>query len=423
NGIAPGLLPPNLVTNVTLPTDKRILVAKDLNTLLTAYEASLGCAVDFWKVDQQAFLGDRERELQRGYQRDLADLATRKSVVWCMAHSPVVWEEGFLQGLSEGGDRIIRTSDDYFQDVPASHAWHIHTNAQNSLLFTPGSPLITPDWDMVDPSSLPQLIARCLSSGPILLSGDISNFLSPAHPSLLFLDACQGRVGRVWAPGTASDLPVRVLSDVRGGRGCLVVEVGSTGLERYGDGRVRAGPGGGSTILGLFNVAERSTRVGDRISPSDWGGPLSERWAVWMFFAERFEVVHVKGDVAVEVGMGGVEVVTVCPLVEIGRWFVGCVGVLDRYVGAAAVSFLEIGLVDEGREIVEMVVGLKTRGGRVGIVVSLCGVERDDDGRMVWVCVRDEVAGVVFGAVARGDVRDHFLEVEVEGKRVEVAMG
>jgi hypothetical protein len=63
---------------------------------------------------------------------------------------------------------LVRNSDDFFPEVPASHPWHIFCNAHNSLLTQHLN--VLPDWDMFQ-TSHPwagfHAAARCVSGGPI----------------------------------------------------------------------------------------------------------------------------------------------------------------------------------------------------------------------------------------------------------------
>ena len=66
---------------------------------------------------------------------------------------------------------LVRNSDDFFPEVEASHAWHVFTNAHNSL-FTQHLNIL-PDWDMfqtVHDYSGFHAAARCVSGGPIYIT-------------------------------------------------------------------------------------------------------------------------------------------------------------------------------------------------------------------------------------------------------------
>lgn len=65
----------------------------------------------------------------------------------------------------------IRTSDDFFPDVPAAHPWHLWANAHNCLLMQHLN--VIPDWDMFQtshPFATFHAAARCISGGPIYIT-------------------------------------------------------------------------------------------------------------------------------------------------------------------------------------------------------------------------------------------------------------
>ena len=68
---------------------------------------------------------------------------------------------------------MVRNSDDFFPDIPASHPFHIFTNAHNSV-FTSHLNII-PDWDMFQthhPYSAFHAAGRCVSGGPIYITDE-----------------------------------------------------------------------------------------------------------------------------------------------------------------------------------------------------------------------------------------------------------
>ncbi|KJZ71545.1 hypothetical protein HIM_09083 [Hirsutella minnesotensis 3608] len=66
---------------------------------------------------------------------------------------------------------VMRNSDDFFPEVPASHPWHVWTNAHNTILTQYLN--VLPDWDMfqtVHDYSGFHAAARCVSGGPIYVT-------------------------------------------------------------------------------------------------------------------------------------------------------------------------------------------------------------------------------------------------------------
>lgn len=132
------------------------------------------CAITGVKTDAQFFLDmivdapDR-RSLTTEYQDawTIAHLRHFSSrAISCMSQSPQLL---FHSQLPTNKPRLlVRNSDDFFPEVPASHPWHIFCNAHNSLLTQHLN--VLPDWDMFQTShewASFHGAARCVSGGPI----------------------------------------------------------------------------------------------------------------------------------------------------------------------------------------------------------------------------------------------------------------
>ncbi|PNY24554.1 galactinol-sucrose galactosyltransferase 6, partial [Tolypocladium capitatum] len=66
---------------------------------------------------------------------------------------------------------LVRNSDDFFPEIPASHPWHVWANAHNSIFMQFLN--VLPDWDMfqtVHDYSGFHAAARCVSGGPIYVT-------------------------------------------------------------------------------------------------------------------------------------------------------------------------------------------------------------------------------------------------------------
>ena len=66
---------------------------------------------------------------------------------------------------------LVRNSDDFFPEIPASHPWHVWANAYNSIFMKHLN--VLPDWDMfqtVHDYSEFHAAARCVSGGPIYIT-------------------------------------------------------------------------------------------------------------------------------------------------------------------------------------------------------------------------------------------------------------
>ncbi|KAF2084466.1 glycoside hydrolase family 36 protein [Saccharata proteae CBS 121410] len=133
--------------------------------------------VDSVKTDAQFFLDELDdaparRSLIKTYQ-DAWSISTLRyfsaKAISCMSLVPQII---FHSQLKTNKPRImVRNSDDFFPEVPASHPWHIFCNAYNSL-FTQHLNVL-PDWDMFQtshPWASFHAAARCVSGGPIYIT-------------------------------------------------------------------------------------------------------------------------------------------------------------------------------------------------------------------------------------------------------------
>lgn len=116
-----------------------IVDAPDRRSLITEYQ-------DAWTIAHLRHFGSR--------------------AISCMSQSPQLL---FHSQLPTNKPRLlVRNSDDFFPEVPASHPWHVFCNAHNSLLTQHLN--VIPDWDMFQTShewASFHGAARCVSGGPI----------------------------------------------------------------------------------------------------------------------------------------------------------------------------------------------------------------------------------------------------------------
>lgn len=135
--------------------------------------------VDSVKTDAQFFIDELtspsdRRSLIKSYQ-DAWSIAHLRhfgaTVISCMSQTPQIL---FHSQLPNNKPQIlVRNSDDFFPEVPASHPWHIFCNAHNSLLTQHLNAL--PDWDMFQTSHAYagfHAAARCVSGGPIYITDE-----------------------------------------------------------------------------------------------------------------------------------------------------------------------------------------------------------------------------------------------------------
>ncbi|EOA81496.1 hypothetical protein ACJQWK_10887 [Exserohilum turcicum] len=141
------------------------------------YQFLSSCGVDSVKTDAQFFLdelqdADDRRELIKSYQ-DAWSIAQLRyfsaRAISCMSQAPPLMF--YSQFLSNRPRMLLRNSDDFFPEVPASHPWHIFCNAHNSI-FTQYLNIL-PDWDMFQTShdyAAFHAAGRCVSGGPIYIT-------------------------------------------------------------------------------------------------------------------------------------------------------------------------------------------------------------------------------------------------------------
>ncbi|KAF1951664.1 raffinose synthase protein-like protein Sip1 [Byssothecium circinans] len=141
------------------------------------YQFLNSTGVDSVKTDAQFFVdeldcADDRRDLIQAYQDAWSISHLRyfsAKAISCMSQVPQII---FHSQLPSNKPRILlRNSDDFFPEVPASHPWHIFCNAHNSI-FTQYLNIL-PDWDMFQTShewASFHAAARCVSGGPIYIT-------------------------------------------------------------------------------------------------------------------------------------------------------------------------------------------------------------------------------------------------------------
>jgi len=184
--------------------------------------------------DRQTFTSTYQSAWTQAHLRHLTGKA-----ISCMSMVPQILYHSFLPTTTP---RImLRNSDDFFPDVPTSHAWHVFVNAHNALFVQHLN--VLPDWDMFQsshPYSGFHAAARCLSGGPIYITDtpgehDVNliqqmTALNPRGQTVILRPSTVGKTMGVY--------------DKYDERGVLKIGV-------Y-DGKSETGTG----LLGVFNIAE-----------------------------------------------------------------------------------------------------------------------------------------------------------------------
>lgn len=141
------------------------------------YKFLVDCGIDAVKTDAQFMLdtwvgASSRRDLINTY-LDTWTIATLRhfsaKAISCMSQFPQALFHS--QMPTNRPTILVRNSDDFFPEIPASHPWHVWTNAHNSIFMKYLN--VLPDWDMfqtVHEYSGFHAAARCISGGPIYIT-------------------------------------------------------------------------------------------------------------------------------------------------------------------------------------------------------------------------------------------------------------
>jgi len=213
------------------------------------YSFLSSAGIDSVKTDAQFFLDELEnatdrRNLIRTYQDAWIINSLRyfsAKAISCMSQIPQIL---FHSQMPSNKPRLlVRNSDDFFPEVPASHPWHIFCNAYNSL-FTQHLNVL-PDWDMFQtshPWASFHAAARCVSGGPIYIT-DV-----PGKHNVELIHQMTAKTPRgdtvILRPHTVG----KTIEAYTGYDEHVLLKIGTyVGMARTGTG-----------ILGIFNVSQRS---------------------------------------------------------------------------------------------------------------------------------------------------------------------
>lgn len=158
---------------------KMLVVAKeDVSRFYNDFYTFLrDCGIDAVKTDAQFMV---DTWVEAGARRDLIKtyldawtLSTLRhfgaKAISCMSQIPQALF--YSQMPTNRPTILVRNSDDFFPEVPASHPWHVWVNAYNAILMKHLN--VLPDWDMfqtVHDYSGFHAAARCVSGGPIYVT-------------------------------------------------------------------------------------------------------------------------------------------------------------------------------------------------------------------------------------------------------------
>ena len=321
-----------------------------------SYLSSVG--IDSVKTDAQFFLdlledAEDRRRFTEAYQ-DAWTIASLRyfsyRTISCMSLAPQIIFHSQLPNNKPSF--VLRNSDDFFPEVPASHPWHVFCNAHNAL-FTRFLNA-TPDWDMFQtkhPYSSFHAASRCVSGGPICITDepekhdlDVISQISAPTVRGTTVTLRPGVVGRT----------LDVYHDYNEGH---ILRIGSyTGWARTGSG-----------IMGLFNMhpSEASCIVPLLDFPgihSDSTGQYVVRAHTSGIVTECMRPLDRESLVAVRLESKGWEILTAYPTQSFtlkgshgcntkdgGLTHVAVLGLLGKMTGAAALVSSDIVLAENGR--------------------------------------------------------------------------
>jgi raffinose synthase len=213
----------------------------------------------------------------------------------------------------------MRTSTDFWPDIPKSHGFHLYTNAQVSLWF---GQFVHPDWDMFasgHPKGAYHAAARAISGGPVY----VADAPEQVDAGLLRkLVAADGGIFR------CRDIARPCLD-------CLMHDPTREPVLLKLFNRNAHG-----SVIGVFHAQtgdDAATPLSGAVSPSDIPGWACGRAAVWAHRAGTLAILEPGESLAVVLDPGEWELFTLAPF-EDG---LAVLGLADKFNSGGAVVDLE----------------------------------------------------------------------------------
>ena len=315
------------------------------------YKFLLSSGVDTVKTDAQFFLdslddaNDRRRFIT-AYQDAWTIASLRYFSVKAISSMSQIPQILFHTQLpTDKPCLMVRNSDDFFPDIPSSHAWHIFTNAHNAVFTSHLN--VLPDWDMfqtLHPYASFHAAGRCVSGGPIYFTDE------PGKHDLILLKQMTARTTKGNSVILRPDIVGKTTNVYTANREERLLKVGTF-----------VGGKGGTSILGCFNVSER--QICELVHLSDFPGiEPGEEYAIRSFrTGELSRAMTLESQfpmVSLDVEVKGWEILTAYPL----RSFtlrgsqglkdltkLAVLGLLGKMTGAAAVVGSSMQVEETGR--------------------------------------------------------------------------
>lgn len=324
-----------------------VVAAEDASRMYDDFYAFLAAAgVDSVKTDAQFFLDlllhapDR-RALMQEYQdawtvAHLRHLGSR--AISCMSQTPQIL---FHSQLPHNKPRLlVRNSDDFFPEVPASHPWHIFCNAHNSL-FTQHLNVL-PDWDMFQTShewASFHAAARCVSGGPIYFTD------YPGKHDIKLIGQMTAQTPRGKTVILRPHIVGKATNPYNTYDALALLKVGTyVGFARTGTG-----------ILGVFNVTGQY--LNEFVGLAEFPGTEEGDYVVASFTSGEISQAMRRGQqhamIGIDLEAGGWDILTAYALrkfeVRQQSVSVAMMGLLGKMTGAAAVTGCDMYVEDNGR--------------------------------------------------------------------------
>ncbi|KAK5126807.1 hypothetical protein LTR85_009741 [Meristemomyces frigidus] len=384
-----------------------VVAVEDAKTMYDDFYRFLSASgVDSVKTDAQFFLDmllhapDR-RAMITEYQDawTLAHLRHFSSrAISCMSQSPQML---FHSQLPTNKPRLlVRNSDDFFPEVPASHPWHIFCNAHNSL-FTQHLNVL-PDWDMFQ-TSHPwagfHAAARCVSGGPIYFTDE------PGKHDIKLIHQMTAQTIRDKTVILRPQMIGRATDPYNAYDSQALLKIGTyTGMAHTGTG-----------ILGIFNVSGQ--HASELIQLRDFPGTEKGSYVVSSFTTGEFSYPMSQEGGGAEAMLGlelkteGWDILSAYPLrsftVKETPVSVATMGLLGKMTGSAAVTGSDIYVSENGR--LRIWVSLKALG-VLGLYISDLESRSIEDNFFVTMAGKPIAAHCVQDSETSAKV----LEVDVE---------
>ncbi|KAG6008760.1 hypothetical protein E4U21_003958 [Claviceps maximensis] len=413
-----GGISPNGVIAATYKTSIVAQSSKDQSTLTVVakedvarfyddfYTFLIASGIDGVKTDVQVMLDlfteatDR-RDLISTYLDEWSKASHKhfgEKVISCMSQFP---QSLFRSQLPWSNlERIVRNSDDYFPNEPASHSWHVWANAHNAI-FTRFLNVV-PDWDMfqsVHGHSGFHAAARCVSGGPIY----ITDVPGEHNMRLIKQMTAPTPLGRtiILRPSSLGHA-IHHYEKYDGGS---LLKIGSY------HGASQAGTG----ILGVFNVSTR--RVNELLPLKYFPGILSSiDYVIRAHTTGKLSglISTERSDSLIGISLDVQEYEILCALpatpfegCKYDDGHAGVVGLTTKMTGCAALNAISIVKPRVGR--VDVVCSLRALG-VLGVFVSILPSMKFEDDLMVTI----EDVPVPVETVGQSETDPRVLDIDVE---------